>query len=323
MTDYQPLFDALIALGADAWVVELQGKLQAAFSADGHGDLARWRQIVDALPEIGSSSVDLFNRVRIGEVADVSAVERERLISQLQELHPWRKGPYELFGIDLDTEWRSDWKWDRLKDCIEPLRNRLVLDVGCGNGYHGWRMLGAGAKLVLGIDPTLLSVMQFEAVRKLYGAAPVFVLPIGIEDLPGGLQLFDSVFSMGVLYHRRSPIDHLLELKGCLRPGGQLVLETLVVDGDRDKVMLPVGRYAQMRNVWFLPSCDGLVAWLSRCGYKNIRVCDVSVTTEGEQRSTPWMRFQSLRDFLDPNDKSLTCEGYPAPKRAIIVANVE
>lgn len=323
MMGYQSLFDALTDAGAGRWVAALQIKIQQAFREDGHGDWVRWRQIVAELPVIPISSVDLCDAVRIGEPGDVTEDARGKLAAQLQGLHPWRKGPYELFGIDLDTEWRSDWKWERLKEHIEPLSNRLVLDVGCGNGYHCWRALGVGARMVIGIDPTLLSVMQFEAVKKLHGEAPVYVLPLGIEDLPADLKLFDSVFSMGVLYHRRSPIDHLFELKSCLRPGGQLVLETLVVDGDRYKVMLPSGRYAQMRNVWFLPSCAALGAWLLRCGFKNVRLCNVTKTTIGEQRSTQWMRFQSLKDFLDPDDDQLTCEGYPAPKRAIFVANVE
>jgi tRNA (mo5U34)-methyltransferase len=323
MTDYQPLFQALVDAGAYDWVDNLVNRLQQAFDEDGHGDLRRWLDAVDGLPDLLPSAVDLHDRVCIGDSHELSPGEQQRLVAQLKLLHPWRKGPYELFGIELDTEWRSDWKWDRLKEHIEPLRNRMVLDVGCGNGYHCWRMLGMGARLVIGIDPTVLSVMQFEAVRKLHGEAPVYVLPIGIDEVPKEMKLFDTVFSMGVLYHRRSPIDHLLELKGCLRPGGQLVLETLVVDGGSDKTLVPVNRYAQMRNVWFIPSCDAIVLWMRRCGYKNIRVCDVTKTTASEQRSTEWMQFQSLSDFLDQQNSDLTCEGYPAPIRAIFVGNVE
>jgi len=323
MIDYQPLFQALGQMDAEAWVKDLAERLEIAFDEKAHGDLKRWQEAVDGLLRPEPSSINLHDAVRIGVAEDLSKQARQAMREQLMRLHPWRKGPYEVFGIDIDTEWRSDWKWDRLEAHVEPLRNRLVLDVGCGNGYHCWRMLGEGARLVVGIDPTLLSVMQFAAIRKLHGEAPVYVLPIGIDDVPAELKLFDTVFSMGVLYHRRSPIDHLLELRGCLRPGGQLVLETLVVEGGVDKVLVPERRYAQMRNVWFLPSCDALMNWMGRCGYRNIKLCDVSKTTLDEQRSTEWMKFNSLKDFLDPNDLSLTCEGLPAPLRAIITANVE
>ena len=129
----------------------------------------------------------------------------------------------------------------------------MVLDVGCGNGYHCWRMLGAGAKMVVGIDPMMLNVMQFQLIRKLYGEAPVYVLPMGIEDMPYGLKAFDTVFSMGVLYHRRSPIDHLMELRDCLKPGGELVLETLVIDGGLGQVLLPEDRTPECAMSGFCP----------------------------------------------------------------------
>jgi len=321
MMQYRILCQALEELGAVDWARMLPEQWERAFAAQAHGDLAGWRKLLDELPSLSPSSADLSDAVRIGCETDLSNSERHNLQEVLRKLHPWRKGPYSLFGIEVDSEWRSDWKWDRLKYHIAPLRNRRVLDVGCGNGYHCWRMLGAGAKLVVGIDPTLLSVMQFWAIRKLYGDAAIYVLPLGIEDVPVQTGLFDTVFSMGVFYHRRSPIDHLLELKGCLRPGGELVLETLVVEGGSDKVLVPGQRYAQMRNVWFLPSCEALMVWINRCGFKNVRLADVTKTTVEEQRSTEWMRFHSLRDFLDPMNADLTREGLPAPVRAIFIAD--
>jgi tRNA (mo5U34)-methyltransferase len=339
MIDYQPLYNALIDAKADAWVDMLPQQLASAFDPARHGNFAQWQALVESVPVLPASQRVLdADAVQIGSFDDLAATApgslaaftpspaitttaKKQLEDQLKTLSPWRKGPYDLFGIHIDTEWRSDWKWDRLKNHIAPLKHRLVLDVGCGNGYHCWRMLGAGAKMVVGIDPMLLNVMQFQLVRKLYGEAPVYVLPLGIEDLPYGLKAFDTVFSMGVLYHRRSPIDHLLELRDCLQPGGELVLETLVIDGGLGEVLLPEDRYARMRNVWFLPSCETLIGWLKRCGFKNIRLVDVTTTSIEEQRSTEWMPFHSLKDFLDAENPQLTCEGLPAPKRAIVIAN--
>jgi tRNA (mo5U34)-methyltransferase len=322
MIDYQPLYNTLLDAKADAWVQLLPQQLNSAFESTRHGNLEEWTAVIERLPNLTTTHRLLdTDAVQIGRPDDLPDAVRMELKHQLKALQPWRKGPYDLFGININTEWRSDWKWDRLKNHITPLNHRLVLDVGCGNGYHCWRMLGAGAKMVVGIDPLLLNVMQFQLIRKLYGAAPVYVLPLGIEELPVGLKAFDTVFSMGVLYHRRSPIDHLMELRGCLQPGGELVLETLVIDGLLGEALLPEGRYASMRNVWFLPSCDTLISWLKRCGYKNIRLIDVTPTSIEEQRSTEWMPFHSLKDSLSAENPQLTCEGLPAPKRAIIIAN--
>lgn len=322
MIDYQELYSTLLNAKADSWARLLPEQIASAFDPARHGNSAQWQTVIESLPEINTTHRLLdADTVQIGQSNDLSEADRMALERQLKILHPWRKGPYNLFGIEIDTEWRSDWKWNRLKNHIAPLNHRLVLDVGCGNGYHCWRMLGAGAKMVVGIDPLLLNVMQFHAIRKLYGEAPVYVLPLGIEELPYGLKIFDTVFSMGVLHHRRSPIDHILELRDCLQPGGELVLETLVIDGGLGEVLVPEGHYAKMRNVWFLPSCETLMSWLKRCGLNNIRLIDVTITSIEEQRSTEWMQFHSLQDFLDAKNPKLTCEGLPAPKRAIIIAN--
>jgi tRNA (mo5U34)-methyltransferase len=285
-----------------------------------HGDLDRWLAIVASLPEVPATSVDLQSAAVTVAPAlhgSLAADIRDRLL----HLKPWRKGPYDLHGVYVDTEWRSDWKWQRLAPHIAPLAGRVVLDVGCGNGYHCWRMAGEGAALVVGIDPTQLFLAQFLAVQRFVGRHwPVHLLPLGIEQLPPGMRAFDTVFSMGVLYHRRSPIDHLLELRETLKPGGELVLETLVIEGSEGHVLMPEGRYAKMRNVWFLPSPAELTRWLRRCGFHDVRVVDVTATTAQEQRRTEWMSFESLANFLDPGNPDRTVEGYPAPRRAVLLA---
>ncbi len=299
----------------------LPHRLARAFDPLSHGDLARWQTVLGLLPALKPSFTEFDVDVpAIGAPGDCTPAMRENIETLLRQLHPWRKGPYLVHGIHIDTEWHSDLKWRRLCGHIAPLAGRTVLDVGCGNGYHCWRMIGAGAGLVIGIDPTLLSVMQFLAIKHFAGTWPVHVLPLGIEDMPGKMSAFDTVFSMGVLYHRRSPLDHLLELRGLLRPGGELVLETLVVEGDEGTVLVPEDRYARMRNVWFIPSCPTLEGWMKRCGYRNIRLVDVSKTTSKEQRTTDWMRFQSLTDCLDSNNPELTVEGLLSPRRAIFIA---
>lgn len=323
MTEFDCLFSALHTVKADAWSNRLQVQLDEAFDPNNHGRFQEWQEQIDHIPAAHPSEWHFDTAaVQIGRPEDLSVTQREELITRLLAFRPWRKGPYKLFGIHVDSEWRSDWKWDRLKNHIAPLKRKWVLDVGCGNGYHCWRMLGAEAEMVIGIDPFLLNVMQFRMIKKMYPSAPIFVLPLGIEQLPDRLKLFDTVFSMGVLYHRRSPIDHLLELKQLLKPGGELVLETLIIDGAQGKVLVPEDRYAFMRNVWFIPSVATLEGWMKRCGFINIRLIDITPTTAREQRSTDWMPFHSLTDFLDPNNHNFTVEGLPAPKRAILLANV-
>lgn len=290
------------------------------FSSLNHGDLSRWLSVLATLPDVQAQHCELKNSVSIGQAGEMNDTQQQTLRQALEVFIPWRKGPFELFGINVETEWRSDWKWERLLPHIEPLKGRRVLDVGCGNAYHGFRMLGEGARVVTGLDPHLPYVMQFALVHHFVRQLPIAVLPVGLERLPLPLPHYDTVFSMGVLYHRRSPFDHLLELKQCLRSGGELVLETLVVDGDQGYALTPDARYCRMSNVWFVPSVATTEHWLRRCGFDNVRTVDVNVTGTDEQRATAWMPFQSLSDGLDPADATRTLEGLPAPKRAILLA---
>ena len=196
-----------------------------------------------------------------------------------------------------------------------------VLDVGCGNGYYMLRMKELGAQTIIGIDPTLLYVMQFLCIQRFRREENVFVLPLRSDDLPADARAFDTCFSMGVLYHQRSPLTHLRQLRGLLRPAGQLVLETMFVPGDESCAFTPPDRYARMRNVWLLPTVAELTTWLRRTGFEDIDVVDQSITFIDEQRTTAWMTFDSLVDGLDPADQSRTIEGWPAPRRAIVLAN--
>ncbi|WJG11131.1 tRNA 5-methoxyuridine(34)/uridine 5-oxyacetic acid(34) synthase CmoB [Aliiglaciecola sp. LCG003] len=301
------------------WLEVLPAQLALWEKKQLHGDFTKWIKLLSKLPVTQVSDIDLKNSVRFGQVEDINEYTQKQIIGLLKQFKPWRKGPFEIHGINIDTEWRSDWKWDRVLPHIEPLKNRTILDVGCGSGYHMWRMLGEQAEMVVGIDPSQLFLTQFQAIKHFNPDPNIHLIPIGIEDLPE-LKAFDTVFSMGVLYHRRSPIDFLYQLKSQLRKGGQLVLETLVVEGDESTALMAGERYAQMRNVWFLPSTAALKVWLSRVGFTQIKVVDTATTSLNEQRKTDWMGSLSLEDFLDPEDHSKTIEGYPAPLRAVITA---
>jgi len=317
--------DTELAEYASFWERAVEQKMQG-FT---HGYTKQWQQLMTDLPVLPAGKVELKEKVSIGSAQllneHLDEDEQQAFVSALKTLSPWRKGPFDVYGIHIDTEWRSDWKWDRLLPHISPLQGRTVIDVGCGNGYHCWRMLGEGAKAVLGIDPTQKFLAQFGVMKRYLGAdLPAHLLPLGIEDMPQIKESegVDTVFSMGVLYHRKSPIDHLLDLKALLVPGGELVLETIVIDGDESTVLVPQGRYAQMRNIWFLPSAKALALWLRKCGFKDVRIVDVDTTSLNEQRATPWMDFHSLSNFLDPENNAKTIEGHPAPKRAILVAHL-
>lgn len=313
----------VLAHSSPQQAADLKNKIRSAVDPQSNGNLSGWIDAWQQLPESTHCRLDAAGGcvTLSGHLTESAAPSSATpaLKETLLRFHPWRKGPFRVFDQSIDTEWRSDWKWDRLADAVE-FRNRTVLDVGCGNGYFGWRMLDAGARCVTGIDPFLLFVMQHQVMRKYVPDPPNFVLPLTDDDLRGLAPAFDVTLSMGVLYHRVSPIEHLQTLHQSLHPGGQVVLETLVLDRSDESVLVPERRYAKMRNVWFIPTPSMLTRWMQRVGFRDIHVVDITPTTTSEQRSTDWMTFESLPDFLDPDDASKTIEGYPAPVRAIVTA---
>ena len=277
-----------------------------------HGQFADWLKVVDALPQDPAAQITL-------DTTTVSAHSTTALSPEagLRALMPWRKGPFDLYGVHIDSEWRSGDKFARLLAAGVNFTGKHILDVGCGNGYFLYRMLGAGAHFALGLDPSWHYFAQYLALEKLLGPQCCAYLPLTLDDFVP--RDFDLTLSMGVLYHRREPLQHLAQLRDTLRPDGRLILETLVVDGDATTVLMPPERYAGMRNVWFLPSVAALHRWLARLGFAVEHTGAPVATTVAEQRATDWIDRFSLADFMNA-DFSATVEGLPPPQRVIIVA---
>ena len=329
---HQNFFRQSEQYGWDRWADKLLGPLSLVDGQRRNTDRDEWEKILAVTQDWVPSTVDVNQDcIQIGISSDLP-ISSDFFRDLLMSIHPWRKGPYSVFGTHIDTEWHSDWKWQRIVPHLSSLKGRRVLDVGCGSGYHAWRMWGAGAEAVVAIDPSQLFWVQFQLMQQWIANwigqqpeympnTPVQYLPLPLEVIPKHTQSFDTIFSMGVLYHRKSPFEHLDHLRSLLRKGGELVLETLVVEGDSRTVFVPPGRYAVMNNVWCLPSVDALKLWMERVGFINVRCVDLNQTTTKEQRSTTWMTWKSLPDFLDSHDFNKTIEGHPAPLRATLIAN--
>lgn len=279
------------------------------------------RDAFERLPELLPSTIDLSSDwIQIGQQADISKEDYQLLESILKKLSPWRKGPFDLFGIKIDTEWVSYLKWNRLKNKISPLKGKRVLDIGCSSGYYMLRMLEQQPFMVLGVDPQILFYYQFLTLEKYINIPDIYYIPATMEELPTFKKYFDTIFSMGILYHRKSPIEALQDIHNNLKKGGELVLETLIIEGNSDTALFPVNRYAKMNNVFFIPTVKCLESWLIRAKFSDIKTIDISKTSNEEQRRTKWINTESLDDFLDPLDPLKTIEGYPAPVRLVITA---
>jgi len=267
------------------------------------------------LADITTSFDDIIS-VRSNRATEQEAINS--ILPLIMELIPWRKGPWNMLDTEIDAEWQSNLKWDRFKDHLGDLEDRRVVDIGCNNGYYLFRMLAERPRFLLGLDPSIRCYYQFELFRRLIGNEQMAYLLFGIDEAQLFSNAFDLALCMGVIYHRRDPHTSCRMLYECLKPAGRLIFESIVIPGNSPVALCPVDRYAQMRNVWFVPTVPCMLSWLEKAGFQKIELLDISATTPEEQRTTRFSPYQSLTDYLDPEDPSKTVEGYPAPQRAIV-----
>lgn len=259
--------------------------------------------------------------VVIGRLEELNSRQLEELELDLRAFMPWRKGPFNIFGIEIDAEWQSFRKWQRLLPALPDLRGKRVADIGCNNGYYMFRMLAHQPAAVVGFEPVLQHLYCFQALNHLAGGRQLFIEPLGVEQIALYPQSFDVIFLMGVIYHRPNPLTVLREVREALAPGGTLVMESLTIPGEEPVALTPAATYAKAPGVYFVPTATCLGNWLQRAGFKKVELISHLAMDPGEQRRTAWMTFESYADFLDPADPGRTMEGYPAPCRTILLAS--
>lgn len=259
--------------------------------------------------------------VHIGKPADITSSDRERLRTTLRRLMPWRKGPFSIFGIDIDAEWRSDRKWNRLLPELPDLSGKIVADIGSNNGYYMFRMVPHQPTMVLGFEPYVHHYFTFNLLNSFAGLPNLQSTLLGIEHLSLFPESFDVIFCMGILYHRPSPIGALQELLSALKPGGTLIVESQAIPGGEPVALFPEHTYAKVPGTWFVPTAICLQHWIQRAGFRDVRCFCEHAMSSDEQRRTPWMDFESYQDFIDKDNPGLTIEGYPAPRRVFFKAN--
>lgn len=285
------------------------------------GNFFKLKTVLDSIPEFLPSYTNCdADVIQIGRDSDLPLPEHRLLAQKLMLLSPWRKGPFDIFGIRVDSEWQSFMKWNRLIDHIQGLENKYILDIGSSSGYYMFRMSPQKPAMVMGLEPQSWFYYQYLLLQKFLNLENIYCLPIAFNELPMMDKYFDTVFCMGILYHRKSPVGMLKKIHDRMKPDGELILENLVIRSSQNMCLFPQNRYAKMRNVYFIPDLTCMESWLKRAGFKDIRCIDINKTTRLEQRKTDWINTESLDDFLDPNDPEKTVEGYPAPVRAIFLA---
>ncbi len=279
----------------------------------------RYRTPYQNLARFNAQTLDCSGDVvKIGQSSEVSDSEREEIKKNLESFIPWRKGPFSVFGIDIDAEWRSERKWQRITPELPDLKGKIIADIGCNNGYYMFRMTEYEPKLVLGLEPSVQHYYCFKALNEMAGCRQLDIDLLGVEHLPHFESCFDVVFLMGIIYHRPSPIDTLRDILTSLQPGGTLILESQGIPGDEPIALFPDKTYAKVPGTYFVPTGSCLCNWMKKAGFVDIHFFFSHPMSPADQRKTEWMQFESYSDFLEKNNPQKTIEGYPAPCRVFL-----
>jgi len=273
------------------------------------------RAKLDKLPNPNDVIFQNGNTVKISSKT-LSSDEIRDIKDLAWDLRPWRKGPFDIFGTFIDSEWKSYVKYNLLEPYFN-LKDKCVADIGCNNGYYLFRMLEQKPKKLVGFDPSIHYKTQFDFINHFLKSDIEFEL-LGIEHLPFYENKFDIIFCLGVLYHRSDPINSLKALYKGLNDGGELILDTFMIDGEEEYSLSPKDRYSKIPNIYFIPTIKALKNWIGRAKFKDFQVLEIKTTNLDEQRKTDWIAGESLENFLDPTNNNLTIEGYPAPKRVYV-----
>ncbi len=310
--------DTLPATARRDEILAIHNERQLWINQDKKGFL-RYRNPCNALSQFSAQKVDCSGDVvTIGSENELGETDRCTIRQHLQQFMPWRKGPFSVFGVDIDAEWRSERKWQRLAPHLPDITNKVIADIGCNNGYYMFRMAHHQPRFVLGLEPSVQHYYCFNALKNMSGLESIDIDLLGVEHLHLFPDCFDVIFLMGIIYHRPSPIDTLRDIITALNPCGTLILETQAIPGNEPYALFPDKTYAKVPGTYFVPTGSCLTNWMQKAGFVDIELfCSHSMSSE-EQRKTDWMTFESYADFTAPENPHLTVEGYPAPLRVFI-----
>ena len=111
-------------------------------------------------------------------------------------------------------------EWHELKKMMPNFKDKRVLDLGCGFGWHCRYAVENGARSVIGIDISQKMLSEAKSKTK-YGNIEYICMPI--EDIDFPEESFDVVISSLALHYVKSFEDVLVRVYKCLSKGGDFV----------------------------------------------------------------------------------------------------
>lgn len=121
---------------------------------------------------------------------------------------------------------KADLTWrENIQHHIIDVRNKNIVDIGCGGGIYTLALAEMGAAHVTGID---FSQAEIEAAQEHYSAISNITFAVG-DAFSTGLQSaqYDSVLERALIHHFQQGdlVRCFAEARRILKPGGMLIVQ--------------------------------------------------------------------------------------------------
>ncbi|SDL85992.1 class I SAM-dependent methyltransferase [Sediminibacillus halophilus] len=111
-------------------------------------------------------------------------------------------------------------EWHILKGLLPELKNKSVLDLGCGFGWHCRYAREQQARSVIGVD---ISEKMLQQAREMTNDSLISYIKMPIEDIAFSDSQFDVVISSLAFHYIKSFKTICKKVYDCLRPGGSFI----------------------------------------------------------------------------------------------------
>ncbi|MFI2130540.1 class I SAM-dependent methyltransferase [Lysinibacillus fusiformis] len=139
---------------------------------------------------------------------------KQNKYDDMQFFSAYEKMPRSVQGLDAAGEWHV------LKTLLPDLKNKHVLDLGCGFGWHCRYARAQQAKSVIGVD---ISEKMLEKAQEKTDDPFISYLKIPIEDIQFSASQFDVVLSSLAIHYLQNFEALCKKVYTYLKPGGSFV----------------------------------------------------------------------------------------------------
>lgn len=146
---------------------------------------------------------------------------------------------------------KSAGEWHAFKKILPNFKNKTVLDLGCGFGWHCQYAIEQGAERVIGVD---ISQKMLEQAKKTTSKR-IEYHQSALEDIKFATNSFDIIISSLTFHYIKSWTQMVIKIKNFLRQNGEFIFsiehpiftaaghETWFVDEKGKKLHWPVDNY--------------------------------------------------------------------------------